>query len=160
MKWSQNFDWRPCCRVMRFFPFFVQCGYKILYKSGEDFSVFAGKASKPQNRFYNKQTIKISYSTVRNLKAHITSHNRKILSPPKLLDESCNCQDKSFCVMPGKCRARDLVYRVKATTQDNDFTPPIFFKSQKFSKSQALVNKVKILLKKVEILCYALLLEI
>ena len=74
----------------------------------------------PLYRFYNKQTIKISYSTVRNLKAHITSHNRKILSPPKLQDESCNCQDKSLCVMPGKCRARDLVYGVKATTQDND----------------------------------------
>lgn len=96
----------------------------------------------PLYRFYNKQTIKISYSTVRNLKAHITSHNRKILSPPKLQDESCNCQDKSLCVMPGKCRARDLVYGVKATTQDNDVKryqgQAVNFKNRHYKHKHAL----------------------
>ena len=44
--------------------------------------------------------------------------------------------------------------------QKKFLTPQNFSKTQKFSKSPVLVNKVKILLNKVEILCYALFLEI
>ena len=44
--------------------------------------------------------------------------------------------------------------------QKKILTPQNFSKTQKFSKSPVLVNKVKILLNKVEILCYALFLEI
>ena len=34
------------------------------------------------HRFYNRNTIKVSYSTTRNLKAIVDANNRKILKPP------------------------------------------------------------------------------
>ena len=60
----------------------------------------------------NRRKVKLSYRCLPNLKAEISSHNKKILkeegtnSPPR-----CNCQKPNDCPLPGKCTTENLVYR-------------------------------------------------
>ena len=75
-------------------------------------------------------------------------------SPEKKLCPDCFGGKIFFC-----SKSYFLSFQV-ILEQKNFLTPQNFSKTQKFSKSPVLVNKVKILLNKVEILCYALFLEI
>ena len=43
--------------------------------------------------FFSRATMKVAYSTTRNMKAHIAAHNRKILSKDEEISEGCNCQE-------------------------------------------------------------------
>ena len=60
----------------------------------------------------NRRKVKLSYRCLPNLKAEVSSHNKKILkeeeanSPPR-----CNCQKPDNCPLPGKCTTENLVYR-------------------------------------------------
>ena len=69
------------------------------------------------HRFYNRNTIKVSYSTTRNLKAIVDAHNRKILNPPEQEKDRCNCQKnkKKDCPIPGQCQARNIIYKAEVT---------------------------------------------
>ena len=53
-------------------------------------------------KIFNKNTLKLSYSCMPNLKAKIDGHNQKILEttpPPK--PKLCNCLKKEYCPMRG-----------------------------------------------------------
>ena len=71
----------------------------------------------------------------------------KILSPDRFGGKNFFCSKSYFLSFQGILEQKKFL------------TPQNFSKTKKFSKSPVLVNKVKILLNKVEILCYALLLE-
>ena len=65
------------------------------------------------HKFYNRNTLKISYCTTRNLKSHVDSHNKKILSPPEKEIVKCNCWSKfkADCPLPGQCTIKNVVYQ-------------------------------------------------
>ena len=67
----------------------------------------------PLSKIFNHNTLKISYSTTRNLAAHISAHNRKILSPNKMEKPGCNCQkrNKDKCPLQGKCTVKLVCYQ-------------------------------------------------
>ena len=44
----------------------------------------------PLHKHFNRSTLKMSYSTFKNLKAHVDSHNRNILHPSIPEQSSCN----------------------------------------------------------------------
>jgi hypothetical protein len=47
------------------------------------------------HKYINLHNVKVSYSTTKNLKAHIASHNRKILRPePEEDQRNCNCRSE------------------------------------------------------------------
>ena len=72
-------------------------------------------------KIFKRSTLKISYSTTRNMKAHIAAHNMKILSK-KDDDEqevTCNCRANGPpCPLGGECQISSLVYKATVTTKD------------------------------------------
>ena len=74
----------------------------------------------PLSKFYNKNTLKISYCTTKNLGAHIAAHNRRILQPTQREVPRCNCKNKfkPNCPLPGKCTVSNVVYQADVITTD------------------------------------------
>ena len=62
----------------------------------------------PTNKIFNRQTLKLSYPCMPNMKTIIASHKKQILSnvattPNQNHDPSCNCRKKAECPLDGKC---------------------------------------------------------
>ena len=81
-------------------------------------------ASSHLHRIFNRNTVKISYSCMPNMRSSIMKHNADILSnqkkqpiPPK--NSSCNCRNKNECPLPGNCLATNVIYKAVVTTTDN-----------------------------------------
>ena len=67
----------------------------------------------------NRNTIKISYRCMPNLKKEINRHNNQILKPkPTTTEAGCNCNDETDCPMPGKCLTDRLVYKATVCGPD------------------------------------------
>ena len=69
----------------------------------------------------NKNTLKISYSCMPNMKRIIQAHNNKILkqkAPLEKAQKNCTCQRKTECPLENKCNRQNVVY--KATTQEEN----------------------------------------
>ena len=76
----------------------------------------------PLHKIINKNTIKISYRCMPNLKQHINKHNSQILNSR---DENqnqvgCNClaSRKEDCPIPGRCTTENVVYRAVVRRHD------------------------------------------
>ena len=79
----------------------------------------------------NRNKIKLSYRTMKNMDQVISSHNQKVLNNSDDVEEehepSCNCQPskKAQCPLPGQCHTdqcglvQSLVYRAKITRLDS-----------------------------------------
>ena len=71
------------------------------------------------SHIYNRNTIKLSYCTMSNVKAIIKSHNErkkeKVRAVKEKLSEkkTCNCQKSRVCPVEGKCLISDVVYEAK-----------------------------------------------
>jgi hypothetical protein len=78
----------------------------------------------PLHKILNKNTIKVSYRCMPNLKNHIDKHNFQVLkndnnnNPP---EEGCNCQvnRRAACPIPGRCTTTSVVYRAAVRRHDN-----------------------------------------
>ena len=75
----------------------------------------------PLHAIMNRNTVKVSYCTMPNIKQIITAHNKKILrkadpQPPP----GCNCRDKKACPLDGQCKTRGIVYQATVTRKDNN----------------------------------------
>ncbi|GFS12631.1 hypothetical protein ElyMa_004864100 [Elysia marginata] len=79
-------------------------------------------------KIINKNTIKVSYSCLPNLKQAIINHNKRLIKqekeenapPPK----SCNCRKKEDCPLKGDCLTNSVIYKatvtqIKTGTQDS-----------------------------------------
>ena len=65
------------------------------------------------SRYFNRNSIKISYSTMPNMSKIISSHNRKVIDSTKTHapEPGCNCRAKQDCVLAGKCQSTDIIYK-------------------------------------------------
>ena len=78
------------------------------------------------NKYYNRKTIKISYSCMPNMEAVISGHNRKLLNAPVSSQENrtCNCRKgPTTCPLKGKCLMQSIVYQadVKEDTRTSTY---------------------------------------
>ena len=71
----------------------------------------------PLYNHFNRATLKMSYSTCRNVKAHVDSHNRNIIQPSVKENPTCNCRIKADCPLAGQCSASQIVYQAKVTEE-------------------------------------------
>ena len=77
------------------------------------------------NTIFNRNTIKISYSCMSNVKQLIDSHNKRLLAAYNPSLESaktklCNCRKKGECPLNGQCLTSGVVYQAKIRRKDND----------------------------------------
>ena len=65
------------------------------------------------SKLFNHTTVKLSFSTVKNMRAVVKAHNKKILTTNDQKKEPCNCQKSRICPMgriDGGCQASEIVY--------------------------------------------------
>ena len=74
------------------------------------------------HKIFNRNTVKISYSRMTNLKQNIDSHNKSILHNKIVPPRSCNCRVKTECPLSGNCRKESVVYQATILTEDHN--PP------------------------------------
>ena len=72
------------------------------------------------HKVFNKNTVKLSYSCVKNVSAIISSHNKKILKNDKNEEQKCNCRNKNDCPLGNNCLVRNTVYEATVTNDKND----------------------------------------
>jgi len=76
------------------------------------------------NKIYNRNTVKISYSCMPNMKAHIDVHNKRLLNKTKDQNDNppkaCNCRRKEECPLEGKCQSKGIIYQ--ATVHSDNIT--------------------------------------
>ena len=55
--------------------------------------------SHPLNKIFNRHTLKVSYSTTRNIAKHISKHNNGVInqSKPETEKKLCNCRTPANC---------------------------------------------------------------
>jgi len=66
------------------------------------------------HRYFNRNTIKISYSCMPNISSIISSHNRKVLGQTNnITEEGCNCPRRTICPVDGKCLTKSVIYKAE-----------------------------------------------
>ena len=71
------------------------------------------------HKIFNRNTVKVSYSCMSNVKSIITSHNTRIIrksQPQDISAENCNCRNKHACPLQNKCMSKDIVCIVYKAT--------------------------------------------
>ena len=74
---------------------------------------------------FNKNTLKLSYSCMPNVKSIISSHNKSVLKDQSVtsasqVDKDCNCRKKDTCPLSGKCSTTNVVYQATVTRDDTN----------------------------------------
>lgn len=92
-------------------------GKKFLQIISEEF-----KCDNPLHKILNKNSVKISYCCMNNVKGVISKHNKKIMRSNIEDNNSskCNCRRAEDCPMNGKCLANSIVYKATVTSQNKD----------------------------------------
>ena len=69
------------------------------------------------SKIFSLNTIKISYSSMPNVKKLIKQHNSKILNKYwDKIQRPCNCRIKESCPLNGKCLHQRMVYNAEVST--------------------------------------------
>ena len=79
------------------------------------------------HKIFNRNTLKVSYSCMDNIKSLINKHNHRILKQktnqtPKENDCSCNCRKKNECPIPGRRMTNSVIYKAEVTTTEDQTT--------------------------------------
>ena len=74
-------------------------------------------------QYFNRKTIKVSYSCMPNVGKIIMNHNKKILNMKDTKNETnrkCNCSEGiQACPLKGQCLQRSIVYKAEVATNNN-----------------------------------------
>ena len=77
------------------------------------------------HKIFNRNTVKVSYSCMNNVKNIISKHNTRIIrkSQPQVTNTtSCNCRNKKTCPLQNKCMSKDIVYKATISTCNTNDT--------------------------------------
>ena len=72
-------------------------------------------------KIYKRSTLNISYSTTRNMRAHIAMHDMKILSKKDDDEQEVTCKCRANgppCPLGGECQISSIVYKATVTNKD------------------------------------------
>lgn len=76
--------------------------------------------SNPLHKIFNRNTLKLSYSCMNNVKSIISSHNKSVISKSTSSDKdkkNCNCRKPETCPMDGNCNVESIIYQAEVTSQ-------------------------------------------
>ena len=69
------------------------------------------------HKIFNRNTLKLSYNCMTNIKATISDHNKaQINKSESTNDSNCNCRNSSMCPMDVKCNDQNMIYLAEVTT--------------------------------------------
>ncbi|XP_047145701.1 uncharacterized protein LOC124818701 [Hydra vulgaris] len=79
-------------------------------------------------KIFNRNSIKVSYSCMQNIKCIISSHNHKILqSKRNITTKTCNCITKTACPLSNQCLVSNIVYQATVSSNDPDPKEKVYF---------------------------------
>ena len=96
-------------------PFNIFCSTNV----GEIFRRLIEKhfsRNKMLGKLFNKNTLKISYSCLPNIKAKIGSHNKVLIYKSfekDIVSTKCNCQKSIECPLNGQCVVSSVIYKAE-----------------------------------------------
>ena len=103
----------------------VQSSNSVRPNIGRIFIKLISKHFAPNHSFvriFNKNTIKLSYSCMSNIRSKINVHNKKILQPkPAELQKLCNCLVKEDCPLYGLCLTSSILYQATIKCSDSKY---------------------------------------
>ena len=77
---------------------------------------------KDLGKYFNRSTIKVSYSCLPNLDTIIAGHNKQVLKrkiEEKTKKHECNCRaGQTLCPLGGNCLKNDIIYEAKVTSNN------------------------------------------
>ena len=80
----------------------------------------------PLSKIFNRNTLKLSYSCMPNLKSKIDKHNKSVYNSSQEVagnnnsqnqPRTCNCRNRQLCPLDGNCLSKSVVYQATVTTQ-------------------------------------------
>ena len=72
---------------------------------------------------FNRNTLKISYSCMPNIKNTIEAHNTRLMSKDRqTATPPCNCRNKNECPLNGECRSKEIVYQATVVSENKEET--------------------------------------
>ena len=92
----------------------------------------------PLEKFVNRKTIKVSYSTTNNMQRIIASRNAKILRNQETPKRNCNCRGDTPCPLKGKCLEKNIIYNATVTLQDGTKENYVGLSSSEFKARHAV----------------------
>ena len=75
--------------------------------------------SNPLHKIFNRNTLKLSYSCMGNIKTIISNHNKAEINKATRTNDqkkNCNCRKPNLCPMDGNCNAENVIYQAEVTT--------------------------------------------
>ena len=75
--------------------------------------------SSPLHKIFNRNTLKLSYSCMGNIKTIISNHNKAEINKStrtNVQKKNCNCRKTSTCPMDGNCNVENIIYQAEVTT--------------------------------------------
>ena len=76
----------------------------------------------PWYKYFNRHTVKLSYSCTKNVASRISSQNAKVLNRRKGGNKGgCNCNDKNKCPLENNCLASSVVYQALIESEVGTF---------------------------------------
>ena len=91
---------------------------------GKEFFYLLSKQFSPNNKYhkiFNKHNVKLNYSCVPNMGSIIAQHNKQVLkrlSSAVTETPPCNCRNKRYCPLEGKCRTKCVIHRASICTRN------------------------------------------
>ena len=70
------------------------------------------------HKIFNRNTVKISYSCMKNIGSIISAHNWNILNPI-VQSYGCNCRVKGSCPLNGECLTPKIIYQADLSNDKN-----------------------------------------
>ena len=77
------------------------------------------------HKIFNRNTVKVSYSCMSNIRSIITSHNTRIIrrsQSQNINTDNCNCRNKHACPLQNKCMSKNIVYKATVITNNTQDT--------------------------------------
>ena len=80
------------------------------------------------HKIFNRNTVKVSYSCTKNMKAVINSHNNIILNEKASngSEKTCNCLRKNECPLDGKCLTTNTIYKATVLSDKPGYKDKIY----------------------------------
>ena len=94
------------------------------------------------HRIFNKNTIKISYSCLPNMRNISSSHNKKILEAENKTKRTCNFRNKTNCPFNGECLLKG-VHKAKVREKENIGSMGTSFKTRLQQHKQSILKKLQ-----------------
>ncbi len=71
-------------------------------------------------KIFNRNTLKVSYSCMKNVNSIISAHNKTVLNPKNNEEHGCNCRVKENCPLQNKCLTPCLIYEATVSNDQNN----------------------------------------